>query len=113
MSIRFVLFFFRRINLLINVGRKSFKIIRSKNISDHWKELVILRYAKELILNTLMLASMFLAGMFVIFFPALLVDYYFKIEPPVVSVFFSIGGLAIITAFSVCYALIRRRFSAV
>ena len=58
--------FFRRIILLLNTGRKSFKVIRSKNISEHWKELVILRYARELIVNTLILALIVFLGIFLI-----------------------------------------------
>ena len=105
--------FFRRISLFLNTGRKSFKVIRSKSISEHWKELVILRYARDLILNTLILAFIFLAGIFVIVITALVVDHYFKIDPPVVGVFLGIGGFSIITISSACYVLIRRRLSAV
>ena len=105
--------FFRRINLLLHTGRKSFKVIRSKNISEHWKELVILRYARELIVNTLILAAIFFFGIFVIVITALVVDHYFGIDPPVISVFFDIGGLLITTISSACYVLIRQRLNAV
>ena len=105
--------FIRRISLLLNTGRKSFKVIRSKNISEHWKELVILRYARELIVNTLMLAFIFFVGIFFTVITALVVDHYFRIDPPVVSVFFGIRGFSIMTISSVFYVLIRRRIIAV
>ena len=45
---------FRRVaEKMLDVARKSLRVLLSKRISDHWKERVLLRYAQLIIVSTL------------------------------------------------------------
>ena len=96
--------------MLISVANRSATVIRSKKISDHWKETVLLRYARDLIRHTLSLAFMLLGLFLLIFLPAFLIDYLFHSTPSIIEIFFSFSGLLIITIVTMGYAVVRQRF---
>lgn len=47
---------------LAHVGTRAQKTLRSARISDHWKEKVLLRYARELLRASLSLSGLILAA---------------------------------------------------
>ena len=99
-----------RTKSLIKVANRSLAVIRLSKASDHWKEIVLLRYARDLLGHTLLLALM-LTGLFLLtLLPAILIDYLFQLSPSVVDAFSSANGLITITIVSAVYVIARRRF---
>jgi len=79
---------------------KSLKIIRSKNVSDHWKERVILRYSSIIFTNTLKLACYLSVIVAVIAINALFNKDFFDFLT-------STGGLAFISVISLSFIKVR------
>ena len=50
--------FVSRARTLIKVANKSSRVVISKKISDHWKEVVLLRYSRDLATHTIIVALM-------------------------------------------------------
>ena len=96
--------------MLISVANRSVIVIRSKKISDHWKEIVLLRYARELTRHTLSLAFMLLGLFLLVFLPAFLIDYLSHSTPSIIEIFSSLTGLFTITIVTISYAVVRQRF---
>ena len=98
-----------RTRSIIKVVNKSIGVIGSTKVSDHWKEIVLLRYARDLTVHTFFVAA-FLFGLFLLVFsPCLLIDHLFQSTPSVVGSFTSTKGLITITVVSGAYAVVRRR----
>ena len=95
---------------LVQVTGRSVSVIRSKRISDHWKEIALTRYAFVLFQHTLLLAVMLLGLFLVIVLPAILMDYLFQVERSIISIFFTPSGLFIIATVTLIYAGVRKRF---
>ena len=101
--------FIPRAKSLLKVINKSINVIRSRKISDHWKEIVLLRYSRDLVGHTLFLFSI-LTGLFLlIVLPAILIDRQFQPSPTVIDALSSVQGLIVITVVSGAYVFVRRR----
>ena len=89
------------INSLIKVSKKAIYIILNKNISDHWKENIIIKYSLQMIENALQM----LLIIFLIFFIFVIAD---KLFSGILAFTFSLHGIIefILVAFS--YAYIRK-----
>ena len=98
-----------RTRSLIKVVNKSMAVIGSTKVSDHWKEIVLLRYARDLVGHTLFVASLLLGLFLLVFSPSLLMDHLFQSTPSVIGSFTSTKGLITITAVSGIYVVVRRR----
>ena len=89
------------INSLVEVSKKAIMIISNKNISDHWKELIIPKYSIQMMKVSM---QMLLIFMFIIFM--------FVIGDNVLSGFlaftFSLHGIIESILFALSYASIRK-----
>ena len=98
-----------RTRLLIKVVNKSIAVIGSTKVSDHWKEIVLLRYARDLGVHTLFVASLLLGLFLLVFSLSFLMDHLFEFTPSVIGTFSSIKGSITITGVSGIYVVVRRR----
>ena len=99
-----------RTKSLIKVANRSLAVIRLSKASDHWKEIVLLRYARDLLGHTLLLALMLIGLFLLILLPAILIDGLFQLSPSILDAFSSANGLITITIVSVVYVFGRQRF---
>lgn len=105
--------FIPHLRSLIEVGKKSAHIIMARNISDHWKEIVLIRYARDMAVHTTIIALM-LAGLgCVVILPALFLDWLVAPAPSTVESLASLPGLAGMTLVSVAYLYTRKRIGKV
>ena len=101
------------LKLLIHVSRKSIFVISSRKISDHWKEIVLFRYAKDLAIQTLLLGLILIGLFLMIVIPALLMDELFSPNPSIVQSFSNLKDLSIATTISLVYAFVRQRLCSI
>lgn len=101
--------FVSRASALIGVANKSGRVVISKNISDHWKEVVLLRYATELAIHTVVIALMLFGCVLLLVLPALVLDWLFVPKPSTIESFSSLLGLSSMTIVSFLYIIIRKR----
>ena len=99
-----------RVNLLIEVVKKSLAIIRSRKVSDHWKEIVLLRYARDLSKHTLFIALLIIGLVLLIGIPSMLLDRLIQPTLSIVDNYWNLRGLIIITIVCTVYAIARRRY---
>ena len=99
-----------RTKSLIKVANRSLAVIRFSKASDHWKEIVLLRYARDLLGHALVLALMLIGLFLLIFLPTIVIDSLLQLSPPILDAFSSANGLITITIVSAVYVIIRRRF---
>ena len=100
-----------QVRLLINVVNKSIAVVGSTKISDHWKEIVLLRYARDLAVHTLFVALLLLGLFLLVFLPSFLMDHLIQSTPSIIGSFTSTKGLLTITGVSGVYVVVRRRIS--
>jgi hypothetical protein len=88
------------VSSLMAVSQKAIKIIKSKNISDHWKEKIIPLYAISMFKYSI--KSFFILSIIVSFFflPSFLINDF---------IFFSISLLGIIESFIICIVYLKTR----
>jgi hypothetical protein len=94
---------------LVATARKSARVVQSRRISDHWKEVVLLAYAGRTARHALVLAAMLFGCIALVVFPAILLDWLFAPDPPTIDAFSSPVGLAAITLVSLLYIALRKR----
>lgn len=99
----------RHVNLLIKVAKKSLRIIRSRKVSDHWKEIVLLRYARDLCKHTLFIALLIVGLVLVIGIPSMLLDIVIQPTLSIVDNYWNLKSLIVITVVCTVYAIVRRR----
>ncbi len=93
----------------LEVARKSAGVILARHVSDHWKERVLLRYARDMAMHTLMLAVLFACLAGVIILPALFLDWLFAPVPSTLESLVSLPGIAAMTLVAVIYLFARKR----
>jgi hypothetical protein len=101
--------FVSRGRALIGIANKSARVVISKKISDHWKEIVLLRYARELATHTVVLALMLFGCVLLVVLPALFLDWLFVPKPSTIDSFSSLLGLSSMTIVSFLYITLRKR----
>lgn len=95
------------LSALANVGERAFRTLRSKHISDHWKERVLLRYARDMLTHTGCLAALMAGCALLVILPALLLDAMLAPTPSVVEAMSSATGLILVTVCALVYAGFR------
>lgn len=96
----------RSLGVLKLSAQKALSIIKSSNISDHWKEKVLPRYAFQIFKNSLI--SFFLLLLAVIPFGVLMLILE-QTEIKIIRLAISLEGLVFATVICIIYLLIRRR----
>lgn len=95
---------------LTAIVTKSMRLVLSNKISDHWKEVVLLRYARELAIHTFVVALMLFGAVFLVVLPAFLLDWIFVPNPSVIEYLSSLVGLSTMTVISSLYMVFRKHF---
>ena len=94
---------------LLSVSQKSVKVVTSPKISDHWKEIVLQRYARDMAKYSLCIGL----GMFLVSLPviaaAYLLDTLNGASQSVIEYTMTPKGLLFATTFSFFYIFLRRR----
>ena len=101
-----------RARTLVEIAKKSISVMSSKRISNHWKEVVALRYARDLATHTLAFALLLSACVPLVVLPALLLDWLFAPDPSTIESFSSLSGLVIVTILSLLYVALRKGLGA-
>lgn len=100
--------FAKYIAALTGTSGRAIRIMRSKNISDHWKEIVLLRYARDTFIGTVKLGSLLIGCAMLLVVPALLLDRLVAPSPSVLNAIASMPGLLVMTMSSLIYVTLRR-----
>lgn len=99
--------FLQYVKNLNRVALKSLHIVVSKKISDHWKELILLRFARDILIYAgalgLMLAGLTLFAWLLFF----LLDYFLQLDATVVEFYSKPIILLVMLISSVMYVTIR------
>jgi hypothetical protein len=95
---------------LLNIANKSVSVLISRRISDHWKEKVLLYYARKLVLHTITLTSMLGFTLIMILLPAWILDQLFINKLHIIESFSSLYGLLSMSTAALIYILIRKHF---
>jgi hypothetical protein len=98
-----------KIESLSTNARKSIAVIGSSKISDHWKEVVLLRYARDMLAYALLVAFMLTGLIFLVLLPMIAADLLLQPTPSMLEVLSSLEGIAVVTIVSVVYAILRRQ----
>ena len=96
---------------LWRVSRKASHTVLSPHISDHWKEKVMLVYARQAFTSTLRLAAIILIFVALILLPVVIVDYLKLTEQPVLALLSTARGLMASTIIAAGYFWLRGRFA--
>ena len=99
----------RAVDDLWRVSQKAIHTVSSPHISDHWKEKVMLTYARQSFTRTLKLAFFVLVFISVTLVPVFISDYCKLTTQPVLPVFATTAGLVISTLVAICYYWLRSR----
>ena len=91
------------INSSIKVSKKAIYVLTNKNISDHWKEIIIPNYSRQLMKSSLQMLLIFL----LIFFIFIFTDYLFS---GFLSFTFSMIGIIESTLIGFCYAYFKKTY---
>ena len=92
--------FFRHLREILSISSKALNIIRSRKISDHWKEVILPVYSFQLMKSSFVLFLMFGFLIFLIFVGGLIDPFFFK---------FILGFVGIIESIFFCYVYSRVR----
>ena len=115
LSIMAVEFFFHvpfmpEVKTLLQTVKKSTKLIKSRRISDHWKEVVLLRYSLDLIKSSLCLSIIFFGILLMVCTGAFILDWWIKPKPTTVSALLMPLGWVSMSVASMAYLYFRSRF---
>lgn len=96
---------------LLRVTKKSSHVVLSPHISDHWKEKVMLVYAKQAFSNTVKLTAVILIFASAIFLPLGIVDYLELTRQSLLELLSSLKGLLVTTISAACYLWLRGKIA--
>jgi hypothetical protein len=99
------------IDKLIKLTSKSTHVALSRKISDHWKEIILLRYARDIAIHTIRLGVILIGGISVVVVPSMLLDYIFNATSSTIESFASLIGNLTILATTVFYVVIRKNLN--
>ena len=96
-----------RVQMLTRVGHKSARTLASKRISDHWKEVALLGYARQIAVHTLATSAILIGALALIGLLALALDKLFAPTPTTLQSLSSVPGLLAMTVVSLVYLKLR------
>jgi len=106
----FLVPFMPEVQTLLKTVKKSTKLIKSRRISDHRKEVVLLRYSLELIKSSLYLSLIFFSFLLMVCAGAFIFDWWIKPKPTTVSALLMPLGWVSMSVTSMAYLYFRSRF---
>lgn len=84
-------------------------VLRSKRISDHWKELVMTTYSGQLIRSSLLLPILLLIGLIPLFLALVALVIMGQSSKDLIDFTLSMWGIAGMLVLSVVYLVVRQR----
>ena len=105
--------YFYRVPLVIHakalqlISEKSLRLVASKHISDHWKEKVLLRYARDVAVHTAVIALMLTGSIVLFVLPALFIDWMFAVNPTTIESITTIQSMLILMLVAILYIPLR------
>ena len=88
--------------------RKATRTVTSRNVSDHWKEIALLRYSRDMARETLILFLMIAGCAALVGGPAYVLDRLLAPSPSVIGTLSDPLGLAAMTLVSIVYFALRK-----
>ncbi len=101
-----------QVHQLLGTTQKAGHIIAAKGVSDHWKERVMLRYAREILFCSVKLVVFMTGVLFLAVLPALLVQRFIDPGLSVEALFSSWSAVAVSLVAATAYYVMRTRFAA-
>lgn len=95
---------------LIELYKKSLRVVLSRRISDHWKEKVLLKYSVRILKQVIYLALLFIAFFIIIVLPAYIIDYFISVSPSAMESLTSMTGIVSMSLASIIYLVLRQKF---
>ena len=99
----------RPIQSLLSLSQKIPRVLGSKHISDHWKEIVLQRYARDLALTSLQIFAWLLVAMGLLLAMAFSLDKLVMPAPSILAYLIKTEGIIAVTLLSLAYYGLRRR----
>jgi len=99
-----------KLKCLLKTSHRAATVIRSKNISDHWKEKIMLSYAQGIAVNSVLLGIYFVVVAVGVYALLLLADVILPGGSGVQDFFFSSQGLLLVSVISMTYFYVRVPF---
>jgi len=106
----FLVPFMPEVKTLLKTVKKSTKLIKSRRISDHRKEVVLLRYSLELIKSSMYLSLIFFSLLLTVYAGAFIFDWWIKPKPTTVNALLMPLGWVSMSVTSMAYLYFRSRF---
>jgi hypothetical protein len=101
---------FSQAHALLKVTQKSARVVFSSRISDHWKEVVLFRYAQELLRATTFVGLMLIGAMALIVTGAIFLDWWIEPIPTTMNALSMFWGWIGMIIASMGYFYLRNRF---
>ena len=96
----------RSLNGLKKTAQKTLSTIMSPNISDHWKEVALPRYALQIFASSLISFLLLIVALLPLVIMSLILE---RAEINIMQLAVSIKGIVFATSICMIYLLIRRR----
>jgi hypothetical protein len=97
------------IQVLLHNSNRASKVIASPKISDHWKEKVLVRYARNIMVSSFKIAFWLFLVLALGGGASLLLDMLLKPEMPTLNWLATMQGIIVATVFSILYFWLRSR----
>lgn len=100
-----------QVHQLFGTTQKAGHIIAAKAVSDHWKERVMLRYAREIMLSSVKLVVFMTGVLFLAVLPALLVQQFLDPTLSIEALFSSWTAIGVSLIAATAYYFMRARLA--
>ena len=94
---------------LLLVLQKAARTLSSRHISDHWKERVLVAYARSIVGSTCYLVVMIVGLLILMLIGALSLDWLFDPQPPISRLILTPKAWVWMTVSSFIYLVLRKR----
>jgi cytochrome c biogenesis protein CcdA len=94
---------------LVVISQKSAKVLSSSRISDHWKEIALQRYSRDMALASLSIAFGLLLVLILVAAASYALDALLNTNIPVLEYALTGEGLLLALVFSTVYVFLRQR----
>jgi len=100
--------FTKTIKLILTIAKKAIKVLTSTKISDHWKEIVLLRYSIDLFKGIMIIFCYLVTCILIVLIPIIVIDQIFEFNPSIIEQLSSLKGIGTMTLISIIYFYLRK-----
>jgi hypothetical protein len=100
--------FEKTIKLVLGITKKAIKVLTSTKISDHWKEIVLLRYSIDLFKRIIILFCYLITCFLIVLVPIIVIDKIFIFNPSIIDQLSSLKGIGTMSVISIIYFYLRK-----